>query len=244
MSEDSAATTPVAAAPADSAQQDAAKRELALQVLTELLRLMDLPGRVEAKDAPDGGISVALHLDGPFPGVQAGRRSHVVDAVQFLANKLVNRAGTTKRWIAIGVGGHPEPRVPGEKPRRPPALAPPPAVLPHAAPSQRPAPRAPAPATPAAVEDESTVQVPADPALNGLGQLLAQRSATLGWYYAVAPMKADDRARVLKAAQAVPGVRVYVEGEGRNRRLVFAPDKPAPLPKRSALPQDDEELEA
>ena len=77
-----------------------------------------------------------------------------------------------------------------------------------------------------------------------LGQALAQKSATLGRFYAVAPMKVEDRARMLKAAGAVAGVRVFVEGEGRNRRLVFAPDKPAPMPKRSALPQDDDELEA
>ena len=110
MSEDTpSATTPAAGAPAAAAPPDPAKRELAVQVLTELFRLMDLPGRLEAKDAADGGISVALHLDGPFPGVQAGRRSHVVDAVQFLANKLVNRSGTTKRWISIGVGDTPSP---------------------------------------------------------------------------------------------------------------------------------------
>ena len=52
------------------------------------------------------------------------------------------------------------------------------------------------------------------------------------------------KARMLQAARSVPGVRVFVEGEGRNRRLVFAPVKPAPMPKRSALPQDDDELEA
>jgi hypothetical protein len=36
-------------------------------------------------------------------------------------------------------------------------------------------------------------------------------------------------------------VRVACEGEGRNRRVVFTPEKPAPLPKRSMLPDDDEE---
>ena len=57
-------------------------------------------------------------------------------------------------------------------------------------------------------------------------------------------MKADDRgARMLKAAQAVPGVRVYVEGEGRNRRLVFAPGTSRRLcPSAAPLPRDDDEL--
>jgi hypothetical protein len=51
------------------------------------------------------------------------------------------------------------------------------------------------------------------------------------------------RARVLKAVGDVPGLKVSCEGEGRNRRVVFTPDKLAPLPKRSMLPADDDEDE-
>ena len=73
---------------------------------------------------------------------------------------------------------------------------------------------------------------------------LAEKSARLGRFYAIAPMRADDRARVLRAALGVTGVAATVEGEGRNRRVVFTPEKPVPLPKRN-LPEmdDDEELE-
>ncbi len=46
-------------------------------------------------------------------------------------------------------------------------------------------------------------------------------------------MKPDDRARVLKAVDGVPGVKVSAAGEGRNRRVVFTPDKPVALPKRT-----------
>jgi len=220
------------------------RREQAVQVLTELLRLMEFPAKLEAKDATDGGISVALMPEGEFPGVQAGRRSHVMDAVQFIANKLVNRAGLEKRWVSIGVGAHPEPRpAPGS--RRPPA--PPPAVGAAAAPSGPlpaavvPAPRPPPPAHRPPVDPEANAQAPEDAGLAALGQLLGQKCATHGRFYAVWPMKLEDRARMLKAAQGVSGIKAFAEGEGRNRRLVFAPDKPVPMPKRSALPADVDE---
>jgi hypothetical protein len=54
-------------------------------------------------------------------------------------------------------------------------------------------------------------------------------------------MKLDDRARVLKAVEGVEGVAVTGEGEGRCRRVVFTPAKPAPLPRRLLLPDDDED---
>jgi predicted RNA-binding protein Jag len=251
MSEETA--PPAAAAPA--LPPDPAKREQAVHVLGELLRLMDFSAQLEAKDDADGGISVALTPEGALPGVQSGRRSHVVDALQFIANKLVNRAGSEKRWISIGVGGHPEPRAPLDKRRNrrtgpgpgPGAVAsaatPPVAQSPSPRPPSRTGPPAPRPPPAPAVDEEASVQSPEDPVLSSLSRTLAQKAASLGRFYAVAPMKVEDRARMLKAASTVPGVRVFVEGEGRNRRLVFAPDKPVPMPKRSALPQDDEELE-
>jgi predicted RNA-binding protein Jag len=250
MSEETAAPAAAALPP------DPAKREQAVRVLGELLRLMDFSAQLDAKDDADGGISVALTPEGALPGVQSGRRSHVVDALQFIANKLINRAGTEKRWVSIGVGGHPEPRPPLEKRRnrRPGPVPAPGAAAPASAapggaqpisprPPARSGPSAPRPPSAPAVEEEASVQPPEDPVLSSLAQTLAQKSATLGRFYAVAPMKVEDRSRMLKAASNVPGLRVFVEGEGRNRRLVFAPDKPAPMPKRSALPQDDDELE-
>ena len=250
---------------------------------------MELAGRAEVKDGPDGGISVALFVDGEVPQGQ-GRRSNFVDAIQFLANKIVNRPGTSKRWISIGLGAHPEPRPPREaRPERPPgapASAPPahhaPAApapqaqqaVPQARPERPPRqqqppngrpqgqgarPSGPKPAQhghghgPAAAvggggggapverePPEATMEVAEDPALAALAKSLATRSAELGRFYAIAPIKPEDRARLLKGAQGVPGVKVKMEGDGRSRRVVFAPDKPTPMPKR-ALPVHDDE---
>jgi predicted RNA-binding protein Jag len=239
-------------APADPPLPDPAKREQAVRVLGDLLRLMDFNVQLEAKDGADGGISVALNPAGELPGVQNGRRSHVIDALQFIANKLVNRAGTDKRWVSIGVGGHPEPRPPLDKRRTRPVggqASPVPGPVSAGAPpsiqrpTTRPAPASPRPPPAPMVDEEASVHAPEDAALTAIGQALAKKSASLGRFYAVAPMKVEDRARMLKAASGAAGVRVFVEGEGRNRRLVFAPDKPAPMPKRSALPQDDDEME-
>ncbi|WP_245919826.1 hypothetical protein [Melittangium boletus] len=102
---------------------------------------------------------------------------------------------------------------------------------------------APAKAVPARpVEaDERTLDVVEEPSLREAARVLAEKSASLGRTYALVTMKSEDRARVLKAVGEVPGLKVSCEGEGRNRRVVFTPDKLAPLPKRSMLPADDDE---
>jgi predicted RNA-binding protein Jag len=80
-----------------------------------------------------------------------------------------------------------------------------------------------------------------DPALREVARKLAEKSGSLGRFYALVTLKQDDRARVLKAVEGVRGVKVSCEGEGRHRRVVFTPEKPAPIPKRSMLPDDEDE---
>lgn len=232
------------------------------RLLTDILGLMGFPARLDFKDASDGSLSVALHFQGELPpGVEQGKRSQVVDSLQFLLNKMLHRPGNERRFLLVGVGVHPEPR--GERWKReqataqatpaPQAAAPapqPPPPAPAPAPRQpkpargQPAPQqAKAPAAPArgAESDERSQEVAEDPALREVARKLAEKSASLGRFYALVTVKQEDRARVLKAVEGVPGVKVSCEGEGRNRRVVFTPAKPAPLPKRSMLPDDDDE---
>jgi predicted RNA-binding protein Jag len=235
------------------------------RLLTDILGMMGFPARIDFKDASDGSLSVALHFQGEAPpGVEPGKRSQVVDSMQFLLNKMLHRPGTERRFVLVGAGIHPEPR--SERLKREQAAA---AVQAPAAPApqlqpapppraQAPAPRqekAPArgqaqaarqekaPAAPArpSDSDERTLEVAEDPALREVARKLAEKSASLGRFYALVTVKQDDRARVMKAVEGVPGVKVSCEGEGRNRRVVFTPAKPAPLPKRSMLPDDDDE---
>jgi predicted RNA-binding protein Jag len=236
----------------------------ATQVIGDILRLMGYPATLDVKDAADGGISVALHFQGEAAGVQPGRRSHLVDSLQFIVNKIINRPSTERRWISIGVGAHPEPRPPpGERPKKvpPPAPAPVAAPPPASAPAAAATPRRPAPAPPPPraapfagsaplstsrrqEHDEASLQVSEDVALATAVRELARKSAELGRFYALAPMNMEDRARVLKAATGIAGLKVGVEGEGRNRRVVFTPDKPAPMPKRTVPDYGDEDDDA
>jgi predicted RNA-binding protein Jag len=215
------------------------RRTQAITVLEQLLRALDVPATLETKDLPDGSISIAVTPAVELPGVVPGRRSPVGDALQYLVNKLINKPGQERRWVAIGLGGHPEPR--GQKPQRP---APnPPAPLTNgsaaASPSSRPAP-APRPAAPSRAQDvdERTLVSDDDPAYDAAARALAERSVSSGRIYAVVTLGSSERGRLLKAADAVDGVSARAEGEGRLRRVVLTPDKVVPMPKQR-LPVDD-----
>ncbi|WP_371745672.1 hypothetical protein [Myxococcus sp. CA033] len=262
---------PVGGAPASGGTPAPDFRPRVEKLLGDILGLMGFPARLDMQDAADGSLSVALHFEaGPPPGVEQGRRSQVLDSLQFLLNKMLHRPGVERRWVVLGCGAHPEPRQRREPQQQAPAQAPAPVAGAAAAPAPAPAaaPRAPAPvaqsqapgkqaqrgaaqaaaprsaAAPARAggeSDERSVAVEEDAALREAVRRLAEKSASLGRFYALAAMKQDDRARVLKAVEGVAGLKVTAEGEGRNRRVVFTPEKPAPLPKRSLLPDDDED---
>ena len=220
------------------------RRAQAVSVLEQLLRAMDLPATLEAKDLPDGSLSIAVTPTVELPGVALGRRSPLGDALQYLVNKLVNKPGQERRWIAVGLGGHPEPR--GPKPARAPvaaaaSLAPaaPMGNGPVAAPAVHPsASSRPAPVARASETDERTLVTNEDPGFDPVARELAERCARSGRVYAVVTLGPAERGRLLKAADAVPGVSARAEGEGRLRRLVLTPDKVVPMP-RQRLPVDD-----
>ena len=216
------------------------RRAQAVSTLEQLLRTMEIPATLEAKDLPDGSVSIAVTPGVDLPGVPLGRRSPMGDALQYLVNKLVNRPGTERRWIAVGLGGHPEPR--GTKPPQRPAVAAAPvtngsgAVAVSAARSAAP----PRPAAPprSSETDERALVLDADPAFDASARALAERSASSGRVYAVITLGALERGRLLKAADTVVGLSARAEGEGRLRRLVLTPDKVVPMP-RQRLPVDD-----
>lgn len=232
---------------------DLEKQQLVEKLLGDILTLMESPARLDFKDASDGSLAVAMHFVGEVPpGFAVGKKSFLVDSLQFLLNKCINRPNVERRWVTLGVGGFPEPR--GARPAvaaAPPAVA---AAVGVAATASRPV-RVPAPTrsetksgplrnTRPPDVDESKLEVSVDLTLAALGKALAQKSAQLGRVYAVTMMAVEDRARLLQAAQKVSGVTARVEGEGHFRRLVFVPDKPTAMPKRHAMavyPDDEED---
>jgi predicted RNA-binding protein Jag len=241
---------------------EALHRPQAEALLNDLFRLMDYPARLDFKDMPDGALGVAVHFEGDLPGVQAGKRSYLLDCIQFLVNKAVNRPNQPRRWINLGVNAFPEPkgaRAPEAAPAAPvpaPAIGPAPApavatapaaggvaVSAAAVPPPRREPRqARPPAPPRAPAVEAAAPVSEDPTWTRLGQELGQTSTRLGRVYAVMLLSTENRARLQTAASAVPGVSVKVEGDGHWRRLVVTPHKLTPLPKKHVMPDwDDDE---
>ena len=227
------------------------KREWAQKVLEEILHLMACPARLDVKDGDDGGISIAIHFEEEVPGLQVGKRSHFIDSLQVIVNRIVNRPGTDRRWVVLGAAAHPAPRPPPPERNKLAAPAPgqPAAPATASVPKERPAPgsRRPGKAGEASAPpkgrepEEASLQVTEEPALAAAARSLAEKSASLGRCYAVAGMKPEDRARLLRGAADVVGVKVNIEGEGRSRRVVFIPEKLAPMPRRTSPGYDDDE---
>jgi predicted RNA-binding protein Jag len=233
------------APPASATAAAPDKREWALRVVDEIFRHLGVRPRLDLKDGADGGISIAVQLDAEVPGVQPGKRSHVLDALQFLANKIVNRPGSDRRWISIGIGGHPElrPREPRRSPDSSSQGAPNNPAAGRASPrvaNGRPA----STAVPKALEDdEALVQPGEDADLAAAARSIGEKASSLGRFFAIVGMKREDRARALRSVEGMQGVRVSAEGVGRNRRVVFTPDKPAPVSKRSLPMAEEDEQE-
>jgi predicted RNA-binding protein Jag len=220
------------------------RRVRAVEVLEQILRDMDVPATLEAKDLPDGGISISVQPGVDLQGLAPGRRSPVGDALQYLVNKLVNRPGLERRWVSVGIGGHPEPR--GPKPVRAPVAAPAPvngAGVPHPVAARPPPQPKSAPAPRGGEPDERALELPDDPVFVAAARTLAERSAATGRIYAVVALPPTERGQLLRAAAAVAGVSARAEGEGRLRRVVLTPDKVVPMPRQRLPVEDDEDLD-
>ena len=247
------------------------KRPQVETLLTDVFRLMEYPAKLDFKDMPDGSLGVSVHFEGELPGITAGKRSYLLDSVQFWLNKVVNRPNVPRRWVNLAVDSFPEPRQPGQprEPREPREPAPA-AALVAAQPPREKRPDAPAKrpdrpdraerpeqkkpeARPAAAAqpprrsgqaDERTLTPAADPALTAAGKLLAEKSAKHGRIYGVMLLTPDARSLMLKASDEVKGVTAKAEGEGHWRRLVLVPEKLAVIAKKQVMPDyDDEEDE-
>lgn len=245
-----AAITMSPPAPASSVTPASPERKAQVEALVKgILQHMDYPARLETKDMPDGGIGIALHFEGELPGITAGKsRSWLIDCVQFLVNKAINRPNVEKRWVSLGVNAFPEPRP---EPPAPKASAPTPANGKQKADAKSdgaPTKKEQQPDRPQRSRsnepDERTLEVKDDPALTKLFTAMAEKAAKLGRVYGVMLLSKDDRARALKAGAAVKGVTVKAEGEGHWRRVTFTPDKVTPMPSRKqVMPDYDDEEE-
>lgn len=248
-------SAPVAAAPAPLPPITRPQVEA---LLSEAFKLMEYPAKLDFKDMPDGSLGVAVHFDpagGDLPGITPGKRSYLVDSVQFWLNKVVNRPNVPRRWVNLGVNAFPEPRQqqqqqqPAEakepkkakEPKQNGAKAAPPAKgenKKHDEKKDQPRhhKREPQP-------DERTFKPAADPRFTAAAKALAEKSAKLGRVYAVMGLTGDQRALMLHAGDEVKGQKTKAEGEGHWRRLVFVPDKLTPISKKQVMPDYDDEVD-
>lgn len=245
-------------ATAVTAVSAADKQRQVESLLAGLFKHMEYPARLEFKDMPDGGLGVAVYFDAELPGITGHKRTYLVDCIQFLVNKVVNRPNVEKRWVTLGVNAFPEPR--GLKPepsasalaasaprpaasKKAPAPAPPPMTNGKKAHESKPAP--PAPSHPShrrsSEPDEKSLAPEPNVDMTRLGATLAEKAAKFGRLYAVTLLGAEDRARVMAAAAKVKGVTSRAEGEGYFRRVLFVPEKPVVIVKRQVMPDYDDE---
>ena len=251
MSEPTAAAVVPTGAPIDPKKVEA--------LLADVFKLMEYPAKLDFKDMSDGSLGVAVHFDGELPGITPGKRSYLVDSVQFWLNKVVNRPNTPRRWVNLGVNAFPEPRSQQQQQQQQPVEAKPAAVPAEAKPVKTPGKGAPKadvktekPANKPQEKreerprrdgqvDERTLKPAPDAAMSAAGKLLAEKSAKLGRVYAVMALSADQRALMLQTADAVKGQKTKAEGEGHWRRVTFTPDKPTVIPKKQVMPDYDDE---
>ncbi len=239
------------------------KQEQVQTLLSGIFERMMYPARFEFKDMADGGLGVAVHFTGELPGITPGKRSYLIDCIQFLVNKVVNRPNVEKRWVTLGINAYPEPR--GQRPEPPAPSASPAPSRPQATASKQGS-VAKAPASPE--QPQQTARKPADPRVSApshqqrrghepdekplkveptpqmtrLGKTMAEKAAKFGRFYALPLLSADDRARVMNSAAEVKGVSLKAEGEGYFRRVVFTPAQPVVITKKQVMPdyEDDE----
>lgn len=217
------------------------------QFLEEILRLAQWPARLEMKELEDGGIAVALHFEKAVAGITQGKRSHLLESLQFLLNKVVNKPGADRRWVSLGAGDFPAPRGPRMAPAPSPAAE-------NPAPAQAPAPPAKANPRgakptkgahpePAARPVDEPKDVPLSEEWKKLGTELKDKAIKHGRPYAVMMLSPDERAQLQKAV-AGADVKVAVEGEGHFRRVAVVPHRLVPMPRKMQFPDDEDEGDA
>lgn len=77
------------------------------QVLEELFRLLDVPVQIEVTRAPD---QVVFYLTGTAAGFVIGKRGQMLDALEYIANRIAVRDDSHAQHITLDVEGYRERR--------------------------------------------------------------------------------------------------------------------------------------
>lgn len=75
------------------------------EILGEILRLMGVEAKLEAKEEGDHiAIAVTASKEGEEMGLRAGHRTQVLDALQVVLNRALNRQNEPRRFVSVDVG--------------------------------------------------------------------------------------------------------------------------------------------
>jgi predicted RNA-binding protein Jag len=201
------------------------KRAYIAQVLSELLRLMgqgEVP--LEFEEREEGQLAVALHIASEDSALKAStgqKRAPLLNALQFLLNRLLKRKAETTQDSALGCGkvllgvnGFPQK-----------ALPPPPEETETEMSSEE---------APLPLQQDKEEQ------LSAIATALAQKCVVHGRVYAVLLLSRTQRACMRQAASKINGLRAFCEGEAHWSRLVVEPNKPVPMPQKNRIAFDKE----
>lgn len=81
------------------------KAESAAELVSQILRYMSIDARVTVRE---DDARVVLDVHGPDAGRAIGKKGATLDAMQFLANKILNRASHGRRHIIVDSGDYRE----------------------------------------------------------------------------------------------------------------------------------------
>jgi spoIIIJ-associated protein len=84
----------------------ASRPERAKAFVAGVLERLGVKASVEAKEGADAiALSVTGVEGGEAFGIEPARRSQVLESIQYLANKAVNRDPNDRKWVTVDVGG-------------------------------------------------------------------------------------------------------------------------------------------
>jgi spoIIIJ-associated protein len=83
------------------------KMSLALEFVTHVVEDMEMDCDVHlCRPSPDSPDEISIEIEGPDSGRIIGKKGQVLQALQFLTHRVVNRPGEVKRHILVDAEGY------------------------------------------------------------------------------------------------------------------------------------------
>lgn len=96
------------AAPAEAAEQnDDSRAQRALEFVREVVSKMGMSATVDLDEPQiESPLEIHLEISGPDSARLIGKKGQVLAALQYLANRVVNRPGLERRYVIVDAEGY------------------------------------------------------------------------------------------------------------------------------------------